>query len=391
MNRLSAKIERILPLIKNIFVPAGLFGTALIAFYGWDSASAATLKALHYAFYLAGFASFMILLYFNRRRPAFYVLLMILSYIIINRLKTVFGSDYNTTAYYINLCFFLPANLLAFYFIPDNRLLIKMNIFLLLGIFIQFSIGELSGQAGIKISLGSFEGYFEYISMLGAVLFIVTLSVFFIKASQSGTILDYASFFYTLNLFFGILYSANPTALAFFFGSAALTLLSGIILNLRYNIRKDVLTGLPGRYSYMINSASFPLKYSIGVISIDNYAQMQNMFGRRDRDMLVRMIASKITDEESDENLYRYNEDEFILIFKNENKNESFEHLEKVRRAIASAEFILSHRRKSIKITVSTCVSEKKRSDANSMEVLYRIRKTLQKANEFSYNVSSKA
>ena len=115
------------------------------------------------------------------------------------------------------------------------------------------------------------------------------------------------------------------------------------------------------------------------------------MFGRRDRDMLVRMIASKITDEESDENLYRYNEDEFILIFKNENKNESFEHLEKVRRAIASAEFILSHRRKSIKITVSTCVSEKKRSDANSMEVLYRIRKTLQKANEFSYNVSSKA
>ena len=164
-----------------------------------------------------------------------------------------------------------------------------------------------------------------------------------------------------------------------------------IIHSIYYNTFKDALTSLPSRKSYMIQSNSFPLKYSIGVVSIDNYDEMKNMFGRKDRDVLVRMIAGKIIEEFGEENLYRYSADEFILIFKNENKNESGEHLEQIRRSIASAEFVLNNRKKSIKLTVSTCVSEKKRSDANSIEVLYRIRKTLQKANEFSHNVSTKA
>ena len=102
-------------------------------------------------------------------------------------------------------------------------------------------------------------------------------------------------------------------------------------------------------------------------------------------------MVGKIIEEAGDENLYRYSNSEFIIIYKNESKKESFEHLEQIRRAIASAEFVLNNRKKSIKLTVSTCVSEKKRSDANAIEVLYRIHKTLQKANEFSHNISSQA
>lgn len=391
MKQISANIERILPLIKNIFVPAVLFGITLICFYAWNSVSLPTLKALHGIFYITCFASFMTLLYFNQRQQAFYILLMTLSYIIINQLKTIFGADYLTTAYYINLCFLLPLNILTFAYIPDTKLLTRVNIFLLLGIFAQFSLGEFLGQADLKINLNLLDGHFGDISTLGFICFIAVLSIFFITASQSGTILDYAGFFYTLSLLLGMLYSANPTALTFFYGCGALILLSGLIQNLYYNTHKDILTGLRSRYSYMINAKTFPLKYSIGVICIDDYAHMLQVFGRRDRDKLTRMITSKIIEEEGEENLYRYNEDEFILIFKNENKTQSFERLEKIRRSIASAEFILNNRRKSIKLTISTCVSEKKRSDATSMEVLYRIRKTLQKANEFSHNISSKA
>lgn len=391
MNQLSANIERIFPLIKNILIPAVLFGTALICFYAYGSIAPASLTFLHISFYSISFAGFMILLYFNQRRPVFYILILTLSYVLINYLKNNFGADYATTSYYINLCFFLPLNLLAFYFIPSTRLLVKMNVFLLLALFAQFSLGELLGHLDFRINLGLFNGHFGNLSILGFVLFIITLTLFFIRASQNGTILSYALFFCSLSLLFGMLYSHSPTALTIFYSCAALTLMLAIIQDLYYNTYKDPLTGLPGRYSYMINSASFPLKYSIGLISIDDYAQMQNVFGRRDRDILVRMITAKIIEEEGEENLYRYNDDEFLLIFKNENKNEGFEHLEKIRRAIASAEFILSNRKKSIKLTISTCVSEKKRSDANSMEVLFRIRKTLQKANEFSHNISSKA
>lgn len=391
MNQLSANVERIFPLIKNILIPAILFGTALICFYAFGQISASSLTFLHMAFYTTSFISFMILLYFNQRRPAFYILLLVLSYVLINYLKNSFGTDYATTPYYINLCFFLPLNLLAFYFIPPTRLLIRMNVFLLLALFAQFSVGELLGHLDFRINLSLFDGHFGNISILGFILFIITLTLFFIRASQNGTILSYAMFFCSLNLLFAMLYSDSPTALTIFYSCAALTLMLAIIHDLYYNTYKDLLTGLPGRYSYVINSASFPLKYSIGLVCIDDYAQLLNVFGRNDRNTLVRMITAKIIDEEGSENLYRYNDDEFLLIFKNENKNEGFEHLEKIRRAIASAEFILNNRKKPIKLTVSTCVSEKKRSDANSMEVLYRIRKTLQKTNDFSHNISSKA
>lgn len=391
MNHLSANVERIFPLIKNIMIPAFLFGTALICFYACGQIPPIPLTFLHISFYTISFISFMILLYFNQRRPVFYILILVLSYVLINYLKNSFGADYATTPYYINLCFFLPLNLLAFYFIPSTRLLIRTNVFLLLALFAQFSVGELLGHLDFRINLSLFDGHFGNISILGFILFVLTLTLFFIRASQNGTILSYALFFCSLNLLFAMLYSDSPAALTIFYSCAALTLMLAIIHDLYYNTYKDPLTGLPGRYSYVINSASFPLKYSIGLVCIDDYAQLLNVFGRKDRNTLVRMITAKIIDEESGENLYRYNEDEFLLIFKNENKSEGFEHLEKIRRAIASAEFILNNRKKPIKLTVSTCVSEKKRSDANSMEVLYRIRKTLQKTNDFSHNISSKA
>ena len=354
MSKLSAYIEQFFPLIKNIFIPACIFCISIISFYAVDTLSNTSLYTLHYSFYIVSFSSFMILLYFNQRKPVFYILLMTLSYIIINILKNKYNQDYATTSYYINLCFFLPINLLAFYFIPENRLLCRTNVFLLLAIFIQFSIGEILGKYDFRLNLTLLNGHLGNLSILGLILFLVTLTVFFLKASKDGFIMNYALFFYSLNLMFGLIYSENPNALTIFYSGCALTLLLTIIHNIYYNTYKDALTGLPSRNSYMIHSNSFPLKYSIGIVCIDNYNELKNIFGKRDRDILVRMITGKIIEENGEENLYRYNDDEFIIIFKNENKNESFEHLEQIRRAIASAEFVLRNRKKSIKLTVST-------------------------------------
>lgn len=102
------------------------------------------------------------------------------------------------------------------------------------------------------------------------------------------------------------------------------------------------------------------------------------------------MITMRLQDTETENPIYRYSEDEFVIIFKTKIK-ESFERLENIRRAVASAEFMLGKRQKGLKLTVSCCVSEKKRSDDNSIEVLIRTRKALQKAYQFTQNVTSKA
>ncbi len=391
MNKVSIYMEKIFPLIKNMIMPSIIFATALIFFYSSPKLSISSLKTIHYTFYILCFISFMVLLYFNQRKPTFYILLTSLTYILINIFKTKYGAEYNTSAYYINLCFFLPINLFLFSFIPNNKLLCKNNIYLLLAIFVQFSIAEFLGKENLKINITFSDGHIGDLSILGFLLFSATVLFFLIQSAKEGSIIHYALLFSVFNIMFGMIYSSSVVGLTIFFSATALTLLSAIIMHIHYHTYKDSLTGLPSRNSYIIDSNSFPLKYSLGVVKIDNYAQLQNMFGKKNKNTLIRMITNRIMEENGEENLYRYSDDEFIVIFRNENKDESYEHLEQIRRAVASAEFILHDRKKSIKLTVSTCVSEKKRSDANAIEVLYRIRKKLQKANEFSQNISSKA
>ena len=102
------------------------------------------------------------------------------------------------------------------------------------------------------------------------------------------------------------------------------------------------------------------------------------------------MIIKKIQELDTGAVLYRYHDDEFILVFKNEDKKQSYEYLETIRRAVAGAEFVLD-RRQVVKVTISAGVSEKKRSDANVDVVLERTREVLQKAYKFTQNITSKA
>ena len=103
------------------------------------------------------------------------------------------------------------------------------------------------------------------------------------------------------------------------------------------------------------------------------------------------MITLRLLETETEAQIYRYAEDEFVIIFRGEDKNTAFEQMEEMRRSIASAEFMLRGYKKPIKLTVSGSVSEKKRSDANAVEVLVRADKALQKAYRFTQNITSKA
>lgn len=391
MNRLNVFIEHIVPLIKNIFLPAALFAGGIFAFYAYGYFPSAALHTIHSLFFILCFMSLLTLLYFNQSKAAFSILLLALSYVLINNFKNIYGSDGLTSDNYLNLCIFLPVNFIIFYFIPNGRLLTKRSVYLLLLILCQFSAGEFLGRHNLSFNLAWNNGYIGSLPVSGFITYTAALLTIFILLAEKGHIIDYALFFTLLNTFFGLIYAESTTAFSLFFCLAALTLLCGIAFDIHHNIYKDTLTELSSRYAFMINSAHFPLKYSLGLISIDDYERLASIFGTRERNNLLRMIVNRILEEENEENIYRYTDGELVVLYKNQNKNESFQFLEKIRRTIASADFILNNRNKAVKLTVSTCVSEKKRSDANSMEVLYRARKVLQKANEFSHNISHKA
>lgn len=384
-------MEKVLPLTKNMYIPGLIFGVALLSFYIKETMAVPSMLTWHTGFYVLNFISMMILLYYNQSKGIFFILCATLGYILINFLKNKYGASYLSGTEYNNLCVLMPLNLALFYFLPNQRLMLKENVYLLLAIFIQYSIIEQLSSRGINLNFSLDGTYSNGLNNLALILFILMACATFYVITNSGSILDYSLFFANLEIMFGFFYSNSPTALTIFFGSASLTVLIAIIQNIYFSIYKDTLTGFASRNAFIIHSKNFPLKYSIGLVSIDDFDKLATMFGRRNQNNLLKMVSRKITDLTAEDAIYRYSENEFVIIFKNENKNESFVHLEEIRRAIAAASFVLNPRRNPLKITISASVSEKKRSDANHVEVLVRARKILQKTRSFSHNVTSKA
>lgn len=390
MQNFIRNLRQIMPQVQNSMLPAFLFAAALLGFYLYGNISRDSMLTFHVSFYILNLVSTGILIYFNQRKPVLYLLVISLSYLLINYFKKRYSLDYLSSPAYLNLCFFVPLNLGLFYFWPNRRLLTHYTVYWLLFVFAQYALAEHLTAQSISLALNLSSDTIN-LNTLSVILFTVVSLAAFIRMVYSGSIMDSALFFAGLNVFAGFYYSSSPTALTIFFCAAAATTCYAIARNLYYTTYSDPATGLASRNAYLQQAKSFPLKYSLGIVCIDNYEHLGKVFGRRGLNALTKMIASRLLETENENPVFRYSEDEFVIIFRNEDKKESFEKLENIRRAIASTEFMLGNRKKGLKLTVSCCVSEKKRSDDNSIEVLVRTRKALQKAYQFTQNVTSKA
>ncbi len=385
-----ALAEKIIPLVAHMLLPAVLFGTALLWFCLGAPFSEGTLSGMHVFFYIFSFAGTIILLYFNLSKALFSILSIVVAYILINLLKSVGGETYAASAAYQNLSVLLPFNLLFFYFWPNRRFLSQNTVALLLGFFAEYAVAEHLSRAGINlnISAGLTESSFNLSSLC---LFLVLGICTFVNAVRYGDIWNYNAFFSGLFCGCGLYYSASSSGLTIFFLGAVLCLLLSITQNIYLETYHDPLTGLFSRNSFIIHAKKFPLKYSLGIVSIDDYDKLAANFGKTVQYTLIKLITAKLLELEKADSIYRYSPDEFVIFYKNLDKNETFERIEIIRRAVASSLFEYSPHKKALKLTISGAVSEKKRQDLTAFEVLVRAHKILQKTRSFSHNVTSKA
>lgn len=373
-----------------MFLPALLTAGTIVWFYAHDNISRPALISLHHLFYLLGFGILLALLYFNQNKGLFFTLCLLIAYTLLNRLKYLSPDNFWETPAYLNLSVLLPLSLLVFYFLPEHKLLKRYNVYLLLGVLSIYALGEQLSNQNLSLSIGSFETY-GCLSSLSLLCFGLSVISFYIRTVSSGQIMDYSLFFATILTGFGFYYAAEPHALALFFCLSLIIICLGLGEELYNDIYKDRLTGFGSRNAFIIQSKKFPLKYSVGIARLDNYDNLKKAFGKRGRKQLMKMVSERISSVESDAVIYRYSDDELALIFKNEDKNSAYNQMEQIRRSVASAEFMLAKSPKAVKLTISGSVSEKKRSDANALEVLSRVHKTLQKTSAFSFNITSKA
>ena len=89
----------------------------------------------------------------------------------------------------------------------------------------------------------------------------------------------------------GFYLSDRPAPLALFFFAAAVTVFCGIVHSVRYAARKDTVTGLDNGNSFIRASASLPLKYGLGIVCIDDYKHLAQIFKKSGIDEIVVMVA----------------------------------------------------------------------------------------------------
>ena len=192
-------------------------------------------------------------------------------------------------------------------------------------------------------------------------------------------------------VFMGVYFSDNLFAFSLFFLAAVLILLLSSLYYVYYSRSRDEDLGIPNSRAFCREAENkYPLKYSIALMYIDEYERLLKRFGRRKMLLLKKMFLKRINKTNAGILVYNYKADAFILAFMNANAAESFEKAEEVRRILAKSVFVFNENNH-LQLTVSQCVSEKKRSDADAAAVLVRAEENLQKACRFTRNITIKA
>ena len=382
--RLQLILEKYIPLIGNMLAPAFITTVATFCYLLYGGFSFDTGEIFHWCFYFCCLLSFIILLNFNICRQLFILIVTCLAYIIINYLKSRFDSEFNQSIWFGYLCALFPFNILFFYIYPGRKFMSSQTLIMIMVVLLEYWICELLGKYNINI-VYSFYGM-NVVAVLG---FASLLIYSCINAVRTGSLWDYSVLYSSMSLSLGFYYSSDASGLSMFFFISQLILSVYLIYSLIYRHFYDELSGFFSRNSYLMQSKNFPLKYSLGIISIDNYDKLALTFGVKKQQIITSLIAGVLQEIITEETVFRYAPDQFIVLYKTLDKKEAFNHLEDIRRTIAGASFAWSDKQKPIKLTVSCSVSEKKRSDSGAVEVLMRADKAMRKTLKFSHNVTS--
>ena len=367
----------------DICLPALLF--AFCVFYYCDKAVSYENEPMifHTIFYVL-FSVWALYAYFSKRtRVGVLAIFLLIFYIVLNRFNQKFGLSFSKTIQYQFMSILILFDW-GIYLVADFlKLSKKYDFYLLCFLLFQASMIE-------NMSLFGFENYVGGFMLLVILLWLICVFAYVVYVSLFPDIKKYGTFFAFLCLGLGFFNSESSFALSIYFSFSVLILLVSTIYADIYQYFKDCLTGVYSLNTYLRHAKKFPLKYSLAVICIDDYIKLLKVFGSRQTDVLVKLIMKKIVQSSQGAEIYRYNDDEFILIFKNVDKKQCFEYLEDIRRSIAASEFVLNSKQV-VKVTVSAGVSEKKRSDADVEPVLMRTREAVQRTYKFTQNMTSKA
>ena len=393
MLKLGLDTSKILAYNKTALFPAIMVCAFILYFFSISEFSDETYHSIHFAFLITAGLSFIFAVILRVPAVAMSALVIYISYLIINNQRYGYGEDYIFSAGYNIWCILLLPNLLISGYVFSEQKKHKYWSWFFVFILVQTAVLERFQTQSIDADSSIFYKHIGQLNYPAFYLGLLCLLILFVKQILKGKILNAATFFISVVIFLSLYYSDNLFAFSLFFLAAAVVELLTVLYYSYYVQYKDEEIDMPNLtafYKEADNPRKYPLKYSIALMYIDEYDRLLKRFGEAKTLILKKMFLTRIKKVKPNVLIYNYKPDALILAFKNYNAAECFDIAEDIRRLSAKSIFVFNENNH-LQLTVSQCVSEKKRSDAGAEMVLERAEENLKKACKFTHNITVKA
>ena len=367
---------KLLSSVKDSYIPA--FFVLVASFFcalNVHLQSPAVLS-INIIFFLACFANMALLLYIKDFKNLFFTLILLFLYFALAKLHQ--SSFVVPIVLERWLMLIMPLNLFLIS-LSDQK---ENHAFGLLCFFLA--------QAALieNLCLSEYALLPDFFILVSQILWLALFLYLLVSVSIYPSIKNTAFFFEALLVFAALFYFQYPHLFLICLLAGILSNLSANIYHAIYNYFKDEVTGVYSQNSFpALDPKKLPGKYSIAFFCIDNYRKILQVFKKNLTDKLTVMVLNRIMTFKPDARIYRLKEDEFCLIFLNQDIKQTYDLLEEMRRLIAGTEFVLK-KNKVLKITITPVVAEKHRNDANAAVVLDRMHKNFDARYKFTQNMT---
>ena len=126
------------------------------------------------------------------------------------------------------------------------------------------------------------------------------------------------------------------TTFAIFTAAAELMVTIGVLQDTFRMAFRDELTGLPSRRALNERLMSLPRTYTVAMVDVDHFKQVNDTYGHDLGDQVLKMVASHIFYVGGGGKAFRYGGEEFTVLFPGMDIQDAVPHLEALREEIAS-------------------------------------------------------
>jgi diguanylate cyclase (GGDEF)-like protein len=208
----------------------------------------------------------------------------------------------------------------------------------------------------------------------GLISFAVVLLILVVQLCVHASVMRGGGIMSLLALALALNSVAQPSMAMVYFSIAGAAILISVMLN-SYNLAYlDELTNLPSRRALKQQLMHLRKRYSIVMLDLDHFKQLNDRYGHDVGDQVLRMVAAQLHRVGGGGEAFRYGGEEFTIVFRNKDAREALIHVDALREAIAANPFYVRSRKRprtkpekpvrrgtvqKVKVTISAGVAER--------------------------------